>query len=70
LVVYRPDGTLETSFSIDEAGLGIKNVTWSPMSQFLAIGSYDHQASGEKLCEDSIFYDILTFSTAAAVRCC
>jgi len=43
LVVYRPDGTLETTFSTEDAGLGIKNVTWSPTSQFLAIGGYDHQ---------------------------
>lgn len=45
LVVYRPDGTLETTFSTEDAGLGIKNVTWSPTSQFLAIGGYDHQVS-------------------------
>ncbi|KAI8579114.1 hypothetical protein K450DRAFT_243943 [Umbelopsis ramanniana AG] len=43
LSVYRPDGTMEASFSVDDGGLGIKSVCWSPDSQFLAVGGYDHK---------------------------
>ncbi|KAG2175125.1 hypothetical protein INT44_007603 [Umbelopsis vinacea] len=41
--VYRPDGTKEASFSVDDGGLGIKSVCWSPDSQFLAVGGYDNK---------------------------
>ncbi|CAM0138761.1 unnamed protein product [Umbelopsis sp. WA50703] len=44
LVVYRPNGSHVTTFSAYDDGLGIKNITWSPTTQFLAINSYDHKS--------------------------
>ncbi|KAJ3005261.1 WD repeat-containing protein wrap73 [Thoreauomyces humboldtii] len=43
ILVYHPDGRLVASYSAYDAGLGIKSVTWSPSSQFLAVGSYDQK---------------------------
>jgi WD40 repeat protein len=43
MYIYYPDGRLVTCFSAYDGGLGIKSVTWSPSSQFLAIGSYDQK---------------------------
>lgn len=34
---------MEAAFSVDDGGLGIKSVCWSPDSQFLAVGGYDHK---------------------------
>ncbi|KAJ3172057.1 WD repeat-containing protein wrap73 [Geranomyces variabilis] len=41
--IYHPDGRLAASYSAYDSGLGIKSVSWSPSSQFLAIGSYDQK---------------------------
>lgn len=39
------DGRCIAYYSAYEFALGIKSVTWSPSSQFLAIGSFDQKAS-------------------------
>ncbi|KAJ3294247.1 WD repeat-containing protein wrap73 [Borealophlyctis nickersoniae] len=43
VLIYYPDGRLVSTYSAYDSGLGIKSVTWSPSSQFLAIGSYDQK---------------------------
>ncbi|KAJ2956423.1 hypothetical protein NQZ79_g7745 [Umbelopsis isabellina] len=44
LVVYRPDASRVTTFSAYDDGLGVKSITWSPNTRFLAINSYDHKS--------------------------
>ncbi|XP_057682364.1 WD repeat-containing protein WRAP73 isoform X2 [Corythoichthys intestinalis] len=41
VLLYSLDGRLLSTYSAYEWSLGVKCVTWSPSSQFLAIGSYD-----------------------------
>ena len=48
-VVYSPDGRCLASFTpfnaaeeMEEFYLGIKSAAWSPTSQFIAVGGYDH----------------------------
>lgn len=41
--IYRPNGTLLSTYSAYEIGLGIKTLNWMPSSQFLVIGSYDQK---------------------------
>ncbi|CAB1430942.1 unnamed protein product [Pleuronectes platessa] len=43
VLLYSLDGRLLSQYSAYEWSLGIKSVTWSPSSQFLAIGSYDEK---------------------------
>lgn len=43
ILLYSLDGRLLSTFSAYEWSLGIKSVTWSPSSQFIAIGSYDEK---------------------------
>ncbi|XP_073417808.1 WD repeat-containing protein WRAP73 isoform X1 [Dendrobates tinctorius] len=43
VLLYSLDGRLLSSYSAYEWSLGIKSVTWSPSSQFLAVGSYDEK---------------------------
>ncbi|XP_034027428.1 WD repeat-containing protein WRAP73-like [Thalassophryne amazonica] len=43
VLLYSLDGRLLSTFSAYEWSLGVKSVTWSPSSQFLAIGSYDEK---------------------------
>lgn len=43
IIIYYPDGRFVSSYSAYDFGLGIKSVSWSPSSQFLAIGSYDEK---------------------------
>lgn len=43
VMIYSLDGRCLASYSAYEQALGIKSVTWSPTSQFLAIGSYDQK---------------------------
>jgi hypothetical protein len=39
--VYTPAGEVLAEFSASAGGLGVRTATWSPSSQFLAIGSFD-----------------------------
>ncbi|GER50818.1 WD-repeat protein [Striga asiatica] len=41
VLIYSPDGRCLSKYQAYESGLGVKNVSWSPCSQFLAVGSYD-----------------------------
>ncbi|XP_052572143.1 WD repeat-containing protein WRAP73 isoform X2 [Peromyscus californicus insignis] len=41
ILLYSLDGRLLSAYCAYEWSLGIKSVSWSPSSQFLAIGSYD-----------------------------
>uniref|UniRef100_H2LHX2 WD repeat containing, antisense to TP73 n=1 Tax=Oryzias latipes TaxID=8090 RepID=H2LHX2_ORYLA len=41
--LYSLDGRLLSTYSAYEWSLGIKSVSWSPSSQFLAIGSFDEK---------------------------
>ena len=41
ILIYSPDGTLLWKHVAYEVGLGIKSVTWSKDSKWLAVGSYD-----------------------------
>ncbi|KAF3860263.1 hypothetical protein F7725_000518 [Dissostichus mawsoni] len=43
VLLYSLDGRLLSTYSAHEWSLGVKSVTWSPSSQFLAIGSYDEK---------------------------
>ena len=43
VLLYSIDGRCVASYSAYEHALGVKCVTWSPSSQFLAIGSYDQK---------------------------
>uniref|UniRef100_A0A8C2WNL5 WD repeat containing, antisense to TP73 n=1 Tax=Cyclopterus lumpus TaxID=8103 RepID=A0A8C2WNL5_CYCLU len=43
VLLYSLDGRLLSAYSAYEWSLGVKSVTWSPNSQFLAIGSYDEK---------------------------
>ena len=43
LYLYSIDGRCLASYSAYEHALGIKSVSWSPTSQFLAIGSFDQK---------------------------
>ncbi|KAF0036443.1 hypothetical protein F2P81_011755 [Scophthalmus maximus] len=43
VLLYSLDGRLLSMYSAYEWSLGVKSVTWSPSSQFLAIGSYDEK---------------------------
>ncbi|KAL0445923.1 UNVERIFIED_CONTAM: WD repeat-containing protein WRAP73, partial [Sesamum latifolium] len=41
VLIYSPDGRCLSKYQAYESGLGVKSVSWSPCSQFLAVGSYD-----------------------------
>uniref|UniRef100_A0A3Q3AQ84 WD repeat containing, antisense to TP73 n=1 Tax=Kryptolebias marmoratus TaxID=37003 RepID=A0A3Q3AQ84_KRYMA len=43
VLLYSLDGRLLSTYSAYEWSLGVKTVSWSPSSQFLAIGSYDEK---------------------------
>lgn len=43
IFIYSMDGQCLSSYSAYSNALGIKRVTWSPTSQFLAIGSFDEK---------------------------
>ncbi|KAI1892555.1 hypothetical protein AGOR_G00134790 [Albula goreensis] len=43
VLLYSLDGRLLSTYSAYEWSLGVKSITWSPSSQFLAIGSYDEK---------------------------
>ncbi|KAL2103361.1 hypothetical protein ACEWY4_000229 [Coilia grayii] len=43
VLLYSLDGRLLSTYSAYDWSLGIKGLTWSPSSQFLAIGSYDQK---------------------------
>ena len=43
VLLYSVDGRCLSSFSAYEYALGIKALTWSPSSQFLALGSFDEK---------------------------
>ncbi|XP_074074760.1 WD repeat-containing protein WRAP73 isoform X3 [Macrotis lagotis] len=43
ILLYSLDGRLLSTYCAYEWSLGIKNIAWSPSSQFLAIGSYDEK---------------------------
>ncbi|CAI2175604.1 14392_t:CDS:2 [Funneliformis geosporum] len=43
VLIYTPDGRCLQTYSAYDNGLGVKSVTWSPSSQFLAVGSYDQK---------------------------
>ncbi|CAG8613225.1 1384_t:CDS:10 [Paraglomus brasilianum] len=43
VLIYTPDGRCQKSYCAYEMGLGVKTATWSPSSQFLAVGSYDQR---------------------------
>ncbi|XP_029362643.1 WD repeat-containing protein WRAP73 isoform X2 [Echeneis naucrates] len=43
VLLYSLDGRLLSTYSAYDWSLGVKSVTWSPSSQFLAIGSYDEK---------------------------
>nr|GME14638.1 WD repeat-containing protein WRAP73 [Ipomoea batatas] len=41
VLVYSPDGRCLAKYQAYESGLGVKSLSWSPCSQYLAVGSYD-----------------------------
>ncbi|XP_024149263.1 WD repeat-containing protein WRAP73 [Oryzias melastigma] len=43
ILLYSLDGRLLSTYSAYEWSLGVKSVSWSPSSQFLAIGSFDEK---------------------------
>uniref|UniRef100_A0A8D0BQ76 WD repeat containing, antisense to TP73 n=1 Tax=Salvator merianae TaxID=96440 RepID=A0A8D0BQ76_SALMN len=43
VLLYSLDGRLLSTFCAYEWSLGVKSITWSPSSQFLAVGSYDEK---------------------------
>lgn len=59
VLLYSLDGRLLSTYSAYEWSLGVKAVTWSPSSQFLAIGSYDEKVQKQKQC---------SFNMSAVIR--
>lgn len=53
VLIYTPDGRLVRTFIAYDLGLGVKTLSWSPTSEYLAIGSYDNKVR---------FLNNLTFS--------
>lgn len=43
VLFYSLDGRLMSTYSAYDWSLGVKSLTWSPSSQFLAVGSYDEK---------------------------
>jgi len=43
VLLYSLDGRCQATYSAYDMALGIKSVTWSSTSQFLAVGSYDEK---------------------------
>jgi len=43
VLLYSLDGRCQATYSAYDMALGIKSITWSSTSQFLAIGSYDEK---------------------------
>ena len=52
VLLYSLDGRLLSTYSAYEWSLGVKSVTWSPSSQFLAIGSYDEKVWTKQMTAD------------------
>ncbi|KAM7099379.1 WD repeat-containing protein WRAP73 isoform 2-T2 [Molossus nigricans] len=64
VLLYSLDGRLLAAYCAYEWSLGIKAVTWSPSSQFLAVGSYD----GKVRILNHVTWKVLTeFGHPAAV---
>lgn len=60
MLLYSLDGRLLSSYSAYEWSLGVKAVTWSPSSQFLAIGSYDEKVwRDNQRSRSGVFYIIV-----------
>jgi len=43
VLLYSLDGRCQATYSAYEMALGVKSVSWSSTSQFLAVGSYDEK---------------------------
>ncbi|CAG8434081.1 5284_t:CDS:2 [Diversispora eburnea] len=43
ILIYTLDGQCMGNFSIDDEGLGVKSIAWSPSSKLIAIGGYDQK---------------------------
>ncbi|KAI8058233.1 hypothetical protein BDF22DRAFT_739640 [Syncephalis plumigaleata] len=65
IVDLHTDGRLVKSFAPNTYGLGIRSATWSPSSQFLAIGAYDQKAH---LLDHFTWSVIASFDHPANVR--
>ncbi|XP_052286453.1 WD repeat-containing protein WRAP73-like isoform X1 [Dreissena polymorpha] len=65
VLLYSLDGRCLSKFSAYEYALGIKTLTWSPTSQFLALGSYDEKL---RLLNHVTWKTITTFSHPETVN--
>ncbi|CAG8588720.1 12576_t:CDS:10 [Acaulospora morrowiae] len=43
IIMYTLDGQCVGNFSIDNEGLGVKSIAWSPSSKLVAVGGYDQK---------------------------
>jgi hypothetical protein len=65
VLLYSVDGRCLAKYSAYDYALGLKTLTWSPTSQFLAIGSYDEKL---RLLNHVTWKTITTFSHPETVN--
>ncbi|GAB2294098.1 hypothetical protein Dimus_028317 [Dionaea muscipula] len=66
VLIYSPDGRCLFKYQAYDGGLGVKNVSWSPCGQFLAIGSYDQMLRVLHHLTWKIFAEFMHISTVRA----
>ena len=65
ILIYNMNGNLITTYQAYEWALGVKRVSWSPTSQFLAVGSYDQKV---RLLNHITWQSITEFSHKPKVK--
>ncbi|XP_051143651.1 uncharacterized protein LOC127260049 [Andrographis paniculata] len=63
VLIYSPDGRCLSKYQAYESGLGVKSVSWSPSSQFLAVGSYDQMIRVLNHLTWKVFAEFMHLST-------
>lgn len=65
ILIYTLDGQCLGNFSIDDEGLGVKSVAWSPSSKLVAVGSYDQKI---RLFNNYTWSPIIEFIHASRIK--
>ncbi|CAI9091979.1 OLC1v1027103C2 [Oldenlandia corymbosa var. corymbosa] len=69
ILIYSPDGRCLSKYQAYESGLGVKSVSWSPCSQFLAVGSYDQMLRVLNHLTWKVFAEFTHLTTVRAPCC-
>lgn len=69
VLIYSPDGRCLSKYQAYESGLGVKSVSWSPCSQFLAVGSYDQMLRVLSHLTWKVFAEFMHLSVVRAPCC-